>query len=70
MAKMDYDTILRCANTDCYHNRDGYNCTCAVIALNKEGHCALRRPKVKPTSNDGGKPAQNKTDITHGVLDY
>ena len=45
MAKMDYDTILRCANTNCYHNREGYNCTCAVIALNNEGQCALCRPK-------------------------
>ena len=48
MAKMDYDTILRCANTNCYHNRDGYNCTCAVIALNNEGRCALYKPKPVP----------------------
>jgi hypothetical protein len=48
MAKMDYDTILRCANADCYHNQDGYNCTCKVITLNNEGQCALCRPKFKP----------------------
>ncbi len=49
MAKMDYDTILRCANVNCVHNRDGYNCTCAVITLNANGRCALIQPKRKPT---------------------
>ena len=46
--KMEFDTILRCANADCCHNRDGYNCTCSVIALNSEGQCAPCKPKRKP----------------------
>lgn len=49
MAKMELDTILRCANSDCYHNHDGYNCTCVVITLGADGKCALCKPKHKPT---------------------
>ena len=45
MAKMEFDTILRCANADCCHNREGYNCTCNIITLNNEGQCALYKPK-------------------------
>ena len=47
--KMELDTILRCANSDCYHNHDGYNCTCVVITLGADGKCALCKPKHKPT---------------------
>lgn len=45
MAKMEFDTILRCANANCCHNRNGYNCTCNIITLNSEGQCALCKPK-------------------------
>jgi hypothetical protein len=48
MAKIEFDSILRCANVNCTHNRDGYNCTCCVIALNADGQCALVRSKNKP----------------------
>ena len=50
MAKMELDTILRCANADCCHNREGYNCTCVVIALDNKGRCALYRSRSEPTS--------------------
>ena len=47
MAKIEFDSILRCANVNCTHNRDGCNCTCVVIALNADGRCALVRPRNK-----------------------
>lgn len=50
MAKMEFDTILRCANSNCCHNRDGYNCTCIVIALRADGKCALCKPNNKSAS--------------------
>ena len=59
MAKMEFDTILRCANTDCHHNHDGYNCTCNIITLNNEGQCALYKPKpiLKDVALNKSKPA-------------
>jgi hypothetical protein len=48
MAKIEFDSILRCANVNCVHNRDGYNCTCNVITLDVDGQCALVQPKNKP----------------------
>ena len=48
MTKVELDTILRCANANCYHNRDGYNCTCNIITLNNEGQCALCKPRAIP----------------------
>lgn len=54
-AKMELDSILRCANANCVHNRDGYNCVCNVIALDKNGQCALCKPKGSPTQNNTTK---------------
>lgn len=66
MAKIEFDSILRCANVNCVHNRDGYNCTCNVITLNADGQCALVQPKPKYegiTVNyrkaDGGNPVES-----------
>jgi hypothetical protein len=49
MAKIEFDSILRCANVNCVHNRDGYNCTCNVVTLNADGQCALVQPRRKST---------------------
>ena len=57
MAKIKFDSILRCANVNCVHNRDGYNCTCSVITLNADGQCALNQPKpVKTKPNPNPNP--------------
>ena len=48
MAKVEFDTILRCANANCCHNQNGYKCACVVITLNNEGQCALCKPKSIP----------------------
>ena len=55
-AKMSYDSIVRCANYDCYHNRDGYNYTCSVITVGADGKCALFRPKLRPKPNPNKDP--------------
>ena len=48
MFKVKPDTILRCANAECYHNRDGYTCDCRIITLNANGQCALVQPESNP----------------------
>lgn len=54
-AKMELDSILRCANANCVHNRDGYNCTCVVVTLGADGKCALCRQKDKPAQEKVNK---------------
>ena len=61
--KVKCENIIRCANAECIHNQDGYSCHHIVLAIDSDGRCALCKPKVKFTSNDGGKPDQNKTYI-------
>lgn len=67
--KMKCENIVTCGNYNCELNYDGA-CIRTVVALDGDGKCVMCKPKTKPISNDGGKPAQNKTDITHGALDY
>ena len=67
MAKIEFDSILRCANVNCVHNRDGYNCTCNVIALNTDGQCTLVQPKRKPTPPDCGINVNTKVNKPYDV---
>ena len=66
---MKCENIVSCGNYNCELNYDGV-CIRTVIALDGNGKCVMCKPKAKLVSNDGGKPAQNKADMTHGVLDY
>lgn len=68
--KVKCENLVRCGNSNCINNQDGYSCYHIVVAIDSDGRCALCQPKVKPASNDGDKPMQNKTYITHGALDY
>ena len=61
-AKMELDSILRCANANCVHNRDGYSCTCIVVTLGADGKCALNQPKRKPTPPDSGTNVNAKVN--------
>ena len=67
--KMKCENIVSCGNYNCELNYDGA-CIRTVVALNGDGKCVMCKPKARLISNDGGKLAQNKTDMTHGVLDY
>jgi hypothetical protein len=67
--KMKCENIVSCGNYNCELNYDGA-CIRTVVALNGDGKCVMCKPKARLISNDGGKPAQNKSDMTHGVLDY
>ena len=69
--KMKCENIVTCGNYNCALNFEGA-CIHMVVALDGDGKCVMCKPKLKakPISNDGGKPVQNKTDMTHGVLDY
>lgn len=68
---MKCENIVTCGNYNCELNCGGA-CFYMVVALDGDGKCVMckSKPKVKPISNDGGKPAQNKAYITHGALDY
>ena len=57
--KVKCESLVRCGNSNCIHNQDGYSCIHIVVAIDSDGRCAL----CKSTSNDGGKPDQNKTYI-------
>jgi hypothetical protein len=62
MAKIKFDSVLRCANVKCIHNIDGYNCTCRVITLNADGQCALAQPRRKSTPPDLSANANAKVN--------
>ena len=67
MAKIEFDSILRCANVNCVHNRDGYNCTCNVITLNTDGQCALVQSKRKPTPPNCDTNANAKVNKPYDI---
>ena len=48
--KVSCENIVRCANTDCIHNNDGYSCRHIVVAISSDGRCALCKPKINPNS--------------------
>ena len=48
--KISCENVVRCANTDCIHNNDGYSCHHIVVAIGSDGRCALCQPKIKPNS--------------------
>ena len=48
--KVSCENVVRCANTNCIHNNDGYSCRHIVVAIGSDGRCALRKTKDKPNS--------------------
>ena len=48
--KISCENVVRCANTDCIHNNDGYSCHHIVVAIGSDGRCALCKSKNKPGS--------------------
>lgn len=46
--KISCENVVRCANTDCIHNNDGYSCRHIVVAIGSDGRCALYKPKPVP----------------------
>ena len=46
--KVSCDNIVRCANTNCVHNEDGYSCCHIIVAIGSDGRCALSKSKNKP----------------------
>lgn len=56
------ENVVRCANTDCIHNNDGYSCCHIVVAIGSDGRCALCKPKDRPTQN---KPNPNHFDYSN-----
>ena len=69
--KIKCENVVVCGNYKCELNFDG-GCIHTVVALDGDGKCVMYKPKseANPISNDDDKPTQNKTDITHGALDY
>jgi hypothetical protein len=54
--KIKCENVVRCANTECIHNADGYSCRHIVVAIGSDGRCALCKLKDRPTQNKPNKP--------------
>lgn len=53
--KITCDSIVRCGNWDCYHNRDGSQCTLVVVSIGADGKCAMCHPlPTLKSENDMG----------------
>lgn len=54
--KVNCENVVRCANTECIHNLNGYSCRHIIVAIGSDGRCALckskDRPKPKPKHED------------------
>ena len=59
--KIKCENVVRCANTNCLHNDNGYMCRHMVIAIGSDGRCALCKPKGEPTQNNKTKPFDVET---------
>jgi hypothetical protein len=53
--KVNCENVVRCANTDCDHNLNGYSCFHIVVAIGSDGRCALCKPKDRPTQDKSNK---------------
>lgn len=59
--KVKCENIVRCANTECIHNLNGYSCHHIVVAIGSDGRCALCKSKDKPAQNKPVKPYDVET---------
>ena len=55
--KITCENVVRCGNSNCRNNRDGYYCSNIVVALDGNGKCALIKPKIKAEADAREKAA-------------
>lgn len=52
--KIKCENLVRCGNSNCIHNQDGYYCRNIVVSLDATGTCAFCKSKpvkTKPNPN-------------------
>jgi hypothetical protein len=59
--KINCENVVRCANTECIHNNDGYSCRHIIVAIGSDCRCALCKSKDRPTQNKPNKPYDIET---------